>query len=139
QQHQQLPPAKLHQSEHIKSEEMDQQNLESVSSDGTECTKINGKVHHKKEPTCSGDECHCAECRGEVVIKGERLPIDDQIVSDYDRARRDAEGQDRELVPEERGVQEVREVFSDAESEDDCNSVLSVHTPAHVPSFFSSE
>ena len=126
------------------------------------------KCHTKREPTCSGDECYCAECRGEVVIKGERLPIDVEIVSDYDRARLDAEGQDRQQVqevregresPEVQNVKEVssdandeivsdydrarldaegQEVANDAESEDDRSSISSVHTPAHVPSFFSS-
>src|SRR5699024_10115009 len=87
QQRQPSPPERSLLSGDIKSEQVDPHIPVSlpkcVSRDVSKFVTINGEVLKKEKPTCSGDECHCAECRGEVVIKGERHPIDDEIVSDY--------------------------------------------------------
>ena len=79
--------------------------------------RVNSGAPIKEEPT-SGDKCNCAECRGEVVIKGERLETEDEM-NEYVRYE----------------VQPQDHVQSEAKSKDDHCSASSVHTPELVPTF----
>src|SRR5699024_2573345 len=58
-----------------------------------------------------------------------------EIANAFDLGRPDVEVNEEVQNRE----QEVLEVSSDAESEDDRSSISSVRTPTHVPSFFSSD
>src|SRR5699024_5563486 len=127
----QLPSGVL-QNRPIKSEQVDQivplPPPQSVPSSDKPSTGLKRKVPHKVQPTYSGDECSCAECLGDVVLKGERLEIDDEIVHDIEQTNIGREA-------DEVAYDDQNE--SETESENYQYSMSPVRTPTHVPSFFS--